>query len=142
MPRQKSPSPEEIRNRRRALSERARQARLALPHAIREMRESLGLSRDDFADLIVLLLTSRQIADIETGRSNPTARTLETVGRIFGFRLGFIPVAGVRDRPDIPSTWLPPRPTAKQAARRNSRHRAAMKRRTDRMLRKRRSGLG
>lgn len=135
MSRQKSLSPEEIRRRRHAVSECARQAALALPHAVRDMRESLGLSRNDFADLIVLALTPRQIADIETGRVNPTARTLETIRRIFGFRLGFIPIANARGQPDVPPAWQPPSPTGEQSAQRRARHASAMKRITRRTTR-------
>ncbi|TFV30960.1 XRE family transcriptional regulator [Bradyrhizobium frederickii] len=128
MPRIKSITSEEVRRRRREVSDRARAAELVLPHGMREMREALGLSRREFADLVVIRLTARQIADIETGRVNPTARTLETIGRIFGFRLGFVP-CGSGTQPGAPFAWKPKPPTPEQSARLRARHAAARKRR-------------
>lgn len=53
------------------------------------MRMALGLSQDVFARM--LKLTRRQLAEIERGKANPTAETLERIGKVFGFTLGFVP---------------------------------------------------
>ena len=90
MPRFRKPTKDEIRERRAALSERARSGHLQLPGAVVEMRQALGLSQEGFARL--LKLTTRQLAEIERGVANPTAETLTRVGRLFGFGLGFVPI--------------------------------------------------
>jgi len=89
MPRFRKPTSEEIRQRRARLADRARAGDLRLPGAIRDMRTALGLSQDVFARM--LKLTRRQLAEIERGKANPTAETLERIGRVFGFTLGFVP---------------------------------------------------
>src|SRR5436190_23853098 len=90
MTRWRKPSKEEIRQRRAAIAEKARRGALRLPHAVLEMRQALGLSQADFASLFKL--TTRQIAEMERGESNPTADTLDRIGRAFGFQVGFVPL--------------------------------------------------
>jgi putative transcriptional regulator len=90
MPRWRKPTKDEIRARRAAVAEKARSGRLRLPDAVAEMRYALGLTQADFAKM--LGLTTRQIAELERGESNPTAETLDKVGRIFGFQIGFVPI--------------------------------------------------
>jgi len=92
MGRFREPTKDEIRDRRRALADKAQAGLLVLPGAVREMRQAIGLSQDDFAQM--LRLTRRQVAEIERGDSNPTFDTLERIGRVFGFGLGFVPVEG------------------------------------------------
>lgn len=53
-----------------------------------DIRKSLGLSQKEFADLIGM--TRRQIAEMETG-SNPTLDTMNRIGKLFGFTVGFVP---------------------------------------------------
>jgi transcriptional regulator with XRE-family HTH domain len=88
MPRWRKPTNEETRERRRALSECARAGNLRLPHAIVDMRHALGLSQTSFAKLFKM--TTRQIAEIERGEANPTADTMNKIGRAFGFQIGFV----------------------------------------------------
>jgi len=45
----------------------------------------------------MLFLQKRQIAEIEAGKGNPTLPTLQKIGRLFGFEVGFIP-----RNPDLP----------------------------------------
>ena len=71
------------------LTERARKADLRLPYAVADSRKSFGLMQEEFARL--LSMTRRQIAEIETGKANPTLETLEKIGRLFGFVVGFVP---------------------------------------------------
>jgi putative transcriptional regulator len=54
-----------------------------------DIRKSIGLSQQEFAR--TLGLTRRQIAEIEAGKANPTLETLEKIGRLFGFTVGFVP---------------------------------------------------
>ncbi|MBZ9790869.1 helix-turn-helix domain-containing protein [Rhizobium sp. 3T7] len=89
MPRWKKPTREEILQNRRDLAERARNGDLRLPGAVAEIRKGFGMTQEEFAK--TLALTRRQIAEIETGTANPTLETLEKIGRLFGFAVGFVP---------------------------------------------------
>ncbi|GGI25679.1 MULTISPECIES: helix-turn-helix domain-containing protein [Bradyrhizobium] len=91
MARWRKPTKEEIRDRRAAIAAKARAGTLRLPEAVAEMRQALGLTQIEFARLFKL--TPRQVADIERGAANPTAQTLDKIGRAFGFQIGFIPIA-------------------------------------------------
>lgn len=94
MPRWRKPTKEEIRNRRAAVSAKARAGELRLPQAVAEMRHALGLSQPEFAKLFKL--TTRQVAEIERGMANPTSETLQKIGRAFGFQIGFVPITASR----------------------------------------------
>jgi DNA-binding XRE family transcriptional regulator len=48
-------------------------------------------------------LTRRQIAEIEAGTANPTLETLERIGRLFGFTVGFVPKAAGEELGSGPS---------------------------------------
>jgi putative transcriptional regulator len=91
MPQWKKPSKSEVLSNRVTLADRARKADLRLPNAVADIRKGFGLTQQEFADL--LSLTRRQIAEIETGKANPTLETLEKIGRLFGFVVGFVPKA-------------------------------------------------
>ncbi len=88
MARWKKPTKDEILENRRMLAERARSGGLKLPEAVVDIRRGFGLTQEEFARL--LSLTRRQVAEIEAGTANPTLETLEKVGRLFGFRVGFV----------------------------------------------------
>jgi len=89
MARWKKPTKEEVLENRRALAARARTGDLRLPDAVAEIRKGIGMTQEEFAKM--LSLTRRQVAEIETGTANPTVETLEKIGRLFGFRVGFVP---------------------------------------------------
>ncbi|WP_025091693.1 helix-turn-helix transcriptional regulator [Brucella intermedia] len=89
MARWKKPTKEEILQNRRTLAERARTGDLRLPDAVAEIRKGFGMTQEEFAK--TLSLTRRQVAEIEAGRANPTLETLEKIGRLFGFGIGFVP---------------------------------------------------
>jgi putative transcriptional regulator len=89
MARWKKPTKEEILKNRRNLAERARNGDLRLPGAVGEIRKSFGMTQVEFAK--TLALTRRQVAEIEAGTANPTLETLEKIGRLFGFGVGFVP---------------------------------------------------
>ena len=89
MARWKKPTKEEILENRRTLAERARIGDLRLPGAVAEIRKGFGMTQEEFAK--TLSLTRRQVAEIEAGAGNPTLETLEKIGRLFGFGVGFVP---------------------------------------------------
>lgn len=88
MARWKKPTKEEILENRRTLAERARNGDLRLPEAVVEIRKGFGMTQEEFAK--TLSLTRRQVAEIEAGAGNPTLETLEKIGRLFGFTVGFV----------------------------------------------------
>ncbi|WP_431324099.1 helix-turn-helix transcriptional regulator [Rhizobium sp. YTU87027] len=88
MARWKKPTKEEILENRRTLAERARTGDLRLPEAVADIRKGFGMTQEEFAK--TLALTRRQVAEIEAGTANPTLETLEKIGRLFGFRVGFV----------------------------------------------------
>ncbi len=94
MARWKKPTKEEILVNRRTLAERARTGDLTLPGAVADIRKGFGMTQEEFASL--LGLTRRQVAEIEAGTANPTMETLEKIGRLFGFGVGFVPRIGNR----------------------------------------------
>jgi len=89
MARWKKPTKEEILENRRTLAERARTGDLRLPEAVADIRKGFGMTQEEFAK--TLALTRRQIAEIEAGTANPTLETMEKIGRLFGFSVGFVP---------------------------------------------------
>lgn len=88
MARWKKPKKDEVLDNRRALAERARSADLRLPGAVAEMRKGIGMTQEEFAKVVGL--TRRQIAEIEAGTANSTLGTIEKIGRLFGFSVGFV----------------------------------------------------
>jgi len=91
MARWKKPTREEVLENRRTLAERARDGDLKLPGAVAEIRKGFGMTQKEFATSIGV--TRRQVAEIEAGCANPTLETLERIGRLFGFAVGFVPKA-------------------------------------------------
>lgn len=94
MPRIRKLTKEEIRAARQHIRVRVETADLRLPEGIRDIRKSIGLTQDKFAEITGL--TKRQIAEIETGKGNPTVNSLMKIGKLFGFELGFVPKEGSR----------------------------------------------
>lgn len=68
---------------------RARNGDLRLPRAVVEIRKGFGMTQQEFAK--ALSVTRRQIAEIEAGTANPTLETMEKIGKLFGFSVGFVP---------------------------------------------------
>lgn len=89
MARWKKPTKDEILANRRMLARRARAGDLRLPGAVSDIRKGIGMTQEEFAR--ALSLTRRQVAEIEAGAANPTLETLEKIGRLFGFSVGFVP---------------------------------------------------
>jgi DNA-binding XRE family transcriptional regulator len=89
MARWKKPTKEQILENRRTLAERARTGDLRLPEAVADIRKGFGMTQEEFAK--TLALTRRQVAEIEAGAANPTLETMEKIGKLFGFSVGFVP---------------------------------------------------
>jgi DNA-binding XRE family transcriptional regulator len=99
MVRRKKPSSEEVSAMRERLMERARAGALRYPFAVVEIRKTLGLTQDQFAKL--LRMPRSHIAAIEQGNANPTIETMERIGKMFNFTIGFVPR---NPRPDEPQS--------------------------------------
>jgi len=89
------PTKDQIRERRRNLRAKAAAGQLRLPEDLKEIRMAIGRSQEEFATL--LGLTRRQIAEMERGLANPTYQTIMRIGRLFGFRLAFVPEGDIPD---------------------------------------------
>jgi DNA-binding XRE family transcriptional regulator len=63
---------------------------LDFPNAVRELRQSLGMTQAVFAERFGL--TRVQVIALEVDKANPTLETLEKIGRPFGLQVGFMPV--------------------------------------------------
>ncbi len=85
----KRPSEEEIRRLRQELFEDIEAGRLSLGEATRKMRKILGMNRRDYAEK-VLKIGFETLQDVETGRGNPTLKTLRAIGAPFGLDVGFV----------------------------------------------------
>ncbi|MBW8302265.1 MAG: helix-turn-helix domain-containing protein [Hydrogenophaga sp.] len=96
MARWKKPTKDEILENRRTLAERARTGDLRLPGAVADIRKGFGMTQEEFAK--TLGLSRRQVAELEAGTANPTLETLEKIGRLFGFGVGFVPKNTQADR--------------------------------------------
>lgn len=75
---------------------KAASGELRLPEAVREIRNSLGMTQAVFAEKFGL--NRIQVIALEKGRANPTLETLEKIGRVFGFTVGFV----LREKPPLP----------------------------------------
>ncbi len=62
---------------------------LTLGQATRRMRKTLGMNRKIYAEQI-LKISHDSLQDIETGKGNPTLKTLQKVGKPFGLAVGFV----------------------------------------------------
>lgn len=89
MPKKIPLSQQEKLERRDAVAKRAASGSLCLPGAIRDIRNSLGLTQADFGKKFGL--TRLQVIALEKGTANPTQETLERISRPFGFVIGFVP---------------------------------------------------
>lgn len=100
MPKLRKPSREEINAYRKRLNERAEAGALRYPFAVTEIRKTIGLTQERFAEIAGL--TRRQIAEIERGEANPTLETLNKIGKVFGFTVGLVKRTPREDEPPSP----------------------------------------
>lgn len=101
MPKWTKPTKEEISISRARLREKAASGELRLPDAVVEIRKSLGLTQEQFSSITGI--TKRQVAEIETGKANPTIETLNRIGQLFGFSVGFVPRETSLPSPNAPA---------------------------------------
>lgn len=83
--------------------EAASSGTLEVADAVRRMRRVTGLTQAEFARRIAGI-SKGALVQIESGRGNPTVRTLARIGRAFGLEVGFI-----RRRPAKVTTHDPAR---------------------------------
>ncbi len=96
----KKPTAEEISDNRKRLRERADNGDLKLPEAVLEIRKTFGFTQEKLATFTGV--TKRQISEIETGKANPTVETLNKIGKLFGFSVGFVVTDKSTSRPRPP----------------------------------------
>jgi DNA-binding XRE family transcriptional regulator len=75
---------------RRAFYERIGRGDMTLPEAMKAMREMTGLTQAEFA--AHRGVSRRVIQDIERGTGNPTVESLNSIAKLFGLRVGLVPV--------------------------------------------------
>ena len=85
----KRPDNESIKKMRRELFEGIDNGELTIGQATRRMRKTLGMNRRVYAEQ-VLKISHDALQDIETGKGNPTPKTLRIVGKPFGLEVGFV----------------------------------------------------
>ncbi len=85
----KRPDIENIKKMRKELFEGINNGELTLGQAARKMRKTLGMNRRIYAERI-LKISHDALQDIETGKGNPTLKTLQKVGKPFGLEVGFV----------------------------------------------------
>jgi len=88
MGRMRKLSVEERQKARRELYDALATGSLDVAEAVRRMRLITGLTQAEFAQQVAGI-SAGALAQIETGRGNPTVATLEKIGRAFGLGVGF-----------------------------------------------------
>jgi DNA-binding XRE family transcriptional regulator len=100
MPRRNRPTREEQDTLRRAFYERIDRGDMTLPDAMKAMRKMTGLTQAEFA--AHRGVSRRVIQDIERGIGNPTVDSLNSIAKLFGLRVGFVPIR--RNEVALPSS--------------------------------------
>ncbi|PLX92615.1 MAG: XRE family transcriptional regulator [Desulfuromonas sp.] len=85
----KRPTPEKIQELREALFSRIDAGEISIGEATRLMRRTLGMNRKDYAEKI-LKISHDALQAVETGKGNPTLKTLRIIGKPFGLEVGFV----------------------------------------------------
>ena len=62
---------------------------IGLAEATRKMRRIIGMNRREYAEKI-LKIGFETLQDVETGKGNPTLKTLRAVGKHWGLDVGFV----------------------------------------------------
>jgi DNA-binding XRE family transcriptional regulator len=90
MPRRIRPTREEQNALRRIFYDRISQGDMTIPEAMKAMREMTGLTQAEFA--AHRGVSRRVIQDIERGTGNPTVDSLNSIAKLFGLQVGFVPI--------------------------------------------------
>jgi transcriptional regulator with XRE-family HTH domain len=94
MPHQNRPAREKQETLRRTFYERFDQGNMIISEAVKAMREVTGLTQAEFA--AHRGVSRRVIQDIERGTGNPTVDSLNSIGKLFALKVGFVRIR----RPD------------------------------------------
>lgn len=70
--------------------ERIGRGDMTIPEAMKAMRKMTGLTQAEFA--AHRGVSRRVIQDIERGTGNPTVDSLNSVAKLFGLQVGFVPI--------------------------------------------------
>lgn len=62
---------------------------ISIGEAVKAMRKITGLNRQDFAKKIAQV-SPRILGEIERDEANPTIQTLNKIGRVFGYQIGWV----------------------------------------------------
>jgi DNA-binding XRE family transcriptional regulator len=100
MPRRNPPTRDEQNALRRAFYEKLNRGEMTIPEAMKAMREMTGLTQAEFA--AHRGVSRRVIQDIERGTGNPTVDSLNSIAKLFGLQVGFVPIR--RNEPVAPTT--------------------------------------
>ena len=90
MPRRNPLTRDEQNALRRAFYESVEQGNMSIPEAMKAMRRMTGLTQEEFA--AHRGLSRRVIQDIERGTGNPTVDSLNSIAKLFGLQVGFVPI--------------------------------------------------
>lgn len=85
----KRPDDQEIKRLRQELFDDIEAGKIGLAQATRKMRKILGMNRKDYAEK-VLKIGFETLQDVETGKGNPTLKTLKAIGKPWGLDIGFV----------------------------------------------------
>ncbi len=85
----KRPSHEKIEEMRKDLFARVDAGTITIADASRLMRKILGMNRREYAENI-LKISHDALQAVETGKGNPTLKTLQAVGKPFGLKVAFV----------------------------------------------------
>jgi DNA-binding XRE family transcriptional regulator len=90
MPRRNRPTRDEQNALRRAFYEGIERGDMSIPEAMKAMRRMTGLTQEEFATHRGV--SRRVIQDIERGTGNPTVESLNSIAKLFGLQVGFVPI--------------------------------------------------
>ncbi|KDB10261.1 transcriptional regulator, XRE family [Burkholderia sp. lig30] len=90
MPRRNPLTRDEQNTLRRAFYERIERGDMSIPEALKAMRGMTGLTQEEFA--AHRGVSRRVIQDIERGTGNPTVDSLNSIAKLFGLQVGFVPI--------------------------------------------------
>lgn len=85
----KRPTNEKIQELREELFSRIDDGTISIGEATRLMRKTVGMNRRDYAEKI-LKISHDALQAVETGKGNPTLKTLQIIGKPFGLNVGFV----------------------------------------------------
>lgn len=85
----KRPDEHEIKRLRQELFDDIEAGNIGLAEATRKMRRILGMNRKEYAEK-VLKIGFETLQDVETGKGNPTLKTLRAIGAPWGLDIGFV----------------------------------------------------